>query len=217
MIPVAASLALIAGCTKDPPQAPTTNGVEALSAEEIVQRAGEALADAQSFRLRGVGEDEGETIELDVVFAGDSMKGTIAAAPVPEFEILVVEDGVYFKGGPEFWAEFIGEAAEDVAPLLVGKWVPFGADENPFDLGAEDFLDPAGDFTKGEVTTVGGKPAIIIVEADGSEVYISLEGEPYPIQVVTDQGTLEFLEFDQPVTIEAPPASEIFDFENPLG
>ena len=64
LIPAVATLALMAGCDKggaEPPApTPSTNGVENLTAEEILERATDALLDARSFRISGSGEVDGE-------------------------------------------------------------------------------------------------------------------------------------------------------------
>jgi hypothetical protein len=213
LVPVAASFALLAGCTDTGPAAtptPTTNGVEALEADEILERAREALDAAGSYRVKGAGEADGEDVDVDIVISGDDVRGTLAMGAV-QFEMLVVDGTAYFKGADDLWELFLGEDAATVAPLLQGKWVKLPAGGNPFPLNSEELLNPEGDVTKGEVTTVNGKPAIILNSTEGGDLYIALEGEPYPIQIVSDEGTIEFLEIGEDVTIEAPPASEVFD------
>jgi hypothetical protein len=81
-----------------------------------------------------------------------------------------------------------------------------------FPSGTEDiapdgksFLKPeSGDFAKGDVVTIDGKQAITLKAADG-DLHVSLEGEPYPIDIVSKDGsTLKFLDINKDVTIEAP-------------
>ena len=54
LVPLAAAAALLAGCTTTTPQVnvtptPTTNGLESMTADEILDKAIEALSDAKSF------------------------------------------------------------------------------------------------------------------------------------------------------------------------
>ena len=69
LVPLAAAAALLAGCTTTTPQVnvtptPTTNGLESMTADEILDKAIEALSDAKSFRAVGKGESDGQAIEV---------------------------------------------------------------------------------------------------------------------------------------------------------
>jgi hypothetical protein len=214
LIPAVASVALLAGCTGTPDPAPTptptrtTNGLEDLEAQEIEARMNEALREAGSFRLSGTGEAEGQTAEVDLAVAGEQMQGSIVAMGI-EFELLVTEDGTaYFRGGEELFGPLLGTELGDVA----GKWIKLPASD---DLGlipdTEDFLAAEDQYTKGEVTEYKGQPAITLVDSDGAKLYVSLVGEPYPLAVETAEGTLEFSDIGEDITIEAPSPDEVFE------
>jgi len=211
IIPVVAATALLAGCSGTPtPNAPTTNGVDALSADAIVDKAEQALLDAGSFHVAGKGESDGDPIEVDMVFDGDDKQGSMTVTGM-SFELLVVGGDSYFKGGEDLWAQFAeAEQLELLLPLVEGKWVliPGGGG---IDLEPTDVLDPSGTVTKGEVTTLAGKPVIILEDEDGAKLYVSLEGEPYPLQIVHSEGTITFTEFGKDFGIEAPADDEVFD------
>lgn len=203
IVAIGAGLALLAGCTStpDPEPTPTTNGVENLTADEIVDAAKEALFDAKSFRVIGEGEQEGEPIKVDMVFAGDAQQGEVTTGGMT-FEMLVVDNAMYFRGDESLWSNFIGEEAEPLMPLLIGTWVKIPLGQG-FDLDPEDILEPEGKVEKGEVTTLDGKPVIVLTSDEG-EMYVSLVGEPYPLKLVNESGEFTFTEIGEDVTIEAP-------------
>lgn len=224
LVPAVATVALLAGCTTTPtPEptstpTPTTNGLDAIEAEEILSRATEALEAAGSFRITGKGEADGETVEVDAVFAGEQVQGTFSVTGF-ELEILVTEDGsTYIRGGEDLFGSFLGEEAEALLPLIAGKYVKLpGGEGSSFAPTPEDFITPEGEFTKGEVKAYKGQPAITLLNEDGDELYISLVGEPYPLAVVSTEGTMEFSDFGANVTIEAPADADVFDLSTFTG
>lgn len=214
MVAIGAGLALLAGCTgtPDPEPTPTTNGVENLAAEEILDAAKEALLNAASFRVVGEGEQEGQSITVDMVFADDAQQGEVTTGGMT-WEMLVVDDNMYFRGDASMWSEFLGDEAESIMPLLIGTWVKMPLGQG-FDLDAVDILEPEGEVEKGEVTTLDGQPVIVLTSDEG-ELYVSLVGEPYPVKLVNESGELEFTDIGEEVTIEAP--ENVFDLESVAG
>jgi hypothetical protein len=212
LVPLAAAAALLAGCTTTTPQVtptPTTNGLEALTAEEILDKATDALGDAKSFRAVGKGESDGQAIEVDLTFAGDDAKGKITFDG-STVDVVQVAGSSYMKADETFWKMFLPAEAQAMAlPLIAGKYVKVPSAQSIIPS-VEDLLKPEGTVTKGEVTTVGAKPAITVQTTDG-KLHVSLVGQPYPIDIVSDEGTIEFKDVDADVTITAPPAAEVFD------
>jgi hypothetical protein len=216
LVPFVAAVALLAGCTTTPPvnvtPTPTTNGLEAMTAEEILDKAVEALGDAKSFRAVGKAESDGKAIEVDLTFAGDDAKGTITFEGVA-VEVVQASGAAYMKADQAFWKMFLPAEVQGLAlPLIAGKYVKVPSSENIIPS-VEDLLKPNGSLKKGEVTTIGGKPAITIEDGDG-KMHISLIGKPYPIDLVSDAGTIEFKDIDADVTITAPPAAEVVDLSS---
>ena len=214
LVPLAAAAALLAGCTTTTPQVnvtptPTTNGLEAKSADEILDASIDALGDAKSFRAVGKGESDGQAIEVDLTFAGDDAKGKITFDGT-SVDVVQASGAAYLKGGEEFWKMFLPAEVQAMAlPLVAGKYVKVPSSQNIIPS-VEDLLKPEGSLKKGEVTTVGGTPAITI-EDGANKMHVSLIGKPYPIDLVSDEGTIEFKDVDADVTIAAPPAAEVVD------
>jgi hypothetical protein len=63
-----------------------------------------------------------------------------------------------------------------------------------------------------------GRRAITVTDksADGGVLYVALDGEPYPLRMQSlpdakESAKVEFLDYDEPFTLKAPPASETLD------
>jgi len=209
LVPVLAAAALVAGCTSAPAE-PATNGVDKLEPAQILQKATEALQAAKSFRVQGKGEIQGQTSELDLTYVGKQTKGTITYEGVT-LELIQTADATYVTASDDFWKKAIADQDASVQALvlsaLAGKWVklPSAATDTIVPDGGS-FLQPEGEgeLRKGDIVTVDGKRAIELLAKDG-KLRIALEGEPYPIDIVSDDGgALKFLDVDKDVTIEAP-------------
>lgn len=216
LLPVVASLALLAGCTQGPqtPAAPTSNGVENLSADEIKQKVAEAVADAGSFRVSGDMSIDGQAAKVEFVVSDGAMKGTAEAVGIGTVEMIFVNDTVYVKAG-EMIATMAGtELPAEVLALIAGKWIslPTGLGmEDSFDLEPDTFMELSGEVTKGEVTEFEGQQVIELKSEDGT-MLIALTGEPLPVAMVTEEGTVKFSDWGVSVDVEAPPAADVLDF-----
>jgi hypothetical protein len=230
LIPIAMAAALVAGCNTgggDPQATPTPtpsdNGVAALSAEEILNKAKTALAGAESFHVKGTGDDDGSPITVDVRFVGDDFAGTIAAEGLTT-EVIRLGQDIYLKAPDDFWKRVLPPGQDAALILLRGKYVK-GPASHPQLSGLADLADtddmiaPQGTFTKGEVKTVAGSPAIGLVDSQGGSVlYISTVGEPVPLRLEGPNNTaLDFTEYGLVAPIEAPPATETLDISSFLG
>ena len=133
LVPVALAAALLAGCTTSTPQttpttAPADNGVSALPAAEILNRATTALINAKSFHVKGEVISGGETVKADVQLSGDNGKGTLVSAGQTIEIIRDGEDG-YLKVPADFLALLIppgtpnAPSADQLAALLKDKYI----------------------------------------------------------------------------------------------
>lgn len=202
--------------------APADNGVSALSAEQILARAKSALGAADAVRIAGSGKDEGTVVKLDMRYGADGAVGDFIIDG-QRLDLLRVRDDVYVKGSTSFWTTF---ANASVGKLLGGKYVKTSTTDARFkDLAeitdltsaADGFLEPDGTITKGKETTVAGQPAIALESksATGGTLYIATTGRPYPLSIEDDPGStgskLTFTDYGKPLTVKAPPASQVVD------
>jgi hypothetical protein len=139
-------------------------------------------------------------------------------------EVRAVGSDYYIKADKAFWAAQVNPAA---AAVLGSKWVkvPTAAAATfksflNMDAVSKDSFTPNGTVTKGAPTSVGGRQALPLSDNDGT-MYVALEGKPYPLKVENTKGTNKetvlFTNWDAPVTIVAPPASQTVDLSKLTG
>jgi hypothetical protein len=202
--------------------APADNGVSALSAEQILARAKSALSAADAVHIAGSGKDADTSVKIDMRYGEDGAAGTFFIDG-QRLDLLRVRDDVYVKGSTSFWTTF---ADASVGKLLGGKYVKTSttdarfkdlADITDLSAAAEGFLEPDGTITKGKTSTVAGQPAIALESkgATGGTLYIATTGRPYPLSIEDAPSStgskLTFTDYGKPVTVKAPPASQVVD------
>jgi hypothetical protein len=186
------------------------------SAQQVLDKALAATKSASSVHLKGSNSEEGSEFELDLVLSdGKGAQGTIGFGG-EKVELVQLGDVIYIKGGP---TAALGEKFAD-------KWIK----SSTKDEGAQEFrnltsidafftevLKPDGTITRVDGKDVDGKKTVGLQDSKAGDeqgtLYISADGKAYPLLIATKgqpQG-MQFTEWDQPVTIKAPPASKVVD------
>jgi hypothetical protein len=226
---LATATMLLTGCgSSDSPepksgaaaQAPADNGVAALTADEILAKAKEALTKAGSFHMAGSGTSEGTTMTMDFKISGKDLSGKMSMGEGADVEILAVGGKQYMKPSEGFWALLAGpEQAKTMVAATGGKWVLVPAKDSTSSLFAaadvDELLKPTGKVAKGEVVQVDGKPAITLTDSGDAEasLFIATTGEPYVLRngkAATGDGIV-FTEFGQKFDIAAPAADQVIE------
>jgi hypothetical protein len=228
LIPLVVAVALVAGCEKKsdpdpsasatPSAAPSDNGVAQLPGSEILSKALAAASSAKSVRVKGEITVDGDKIGLDLTVSGANGKGSVTAEG-HTVELIRLNNAAYMKAGEEFWKMISGDDPQPaVAALLKDRWVKAPPDEgfaeifNLLDTGG--ILPEAGPATKGETKTINGINAIGLTDETGEAViYVATQGEPFPLRFEgpAGEGAIDFTDWNAPVEITAPPASEVLD------
>jgi hypothetical protein len=225
ILPAVASVALLAGCTTAPTPEPTptetTNGVEDLEADEILQEARDALTQAESVHVEGTITEGDVTFSLDLVYSGANVEGVVDVFGVSA-EVVKVGADVYVKADTSLFAQFLPAEQQQMLALMEGKWVKVNQSLAVMfipgvPLGVGDYFTFTEPLEKGEVSTVDGTQVITVTDADGAEVQVAIEGEPYPLAIVMGDEGFTFSEFDKNVSIEAPDAEDVLDVMALLG
>jgi hypothetical protein len=196
-----------------------------LPPKEILAKAKTAITGAKSVHLKGGGTSGADSFEIDMRYGAEGKAYGTVASGGQTIELRRDGQTIYLKAPAAFW-QSSGAGAEAAkllgdkflkAPLTdarVGQLATF-TDKNGF---VSEVLDPGGELTKGEAKEVNGTPAIGLVTkgTDGGTLYVATEGEPYPLQLSpegsgTDEGKLDFLEYDAPVEVQIPPAAQTVD------
>ncbi|MBB4743745.1 hypothetical protein BJY16_007204 [Actinoplanes octamycinicus] len=223
-----ASVLLLAGCAEEAPRmpepaassAPADNGVAALSAEEILARAKQALVDVKSYRMAGAFVADDEATKIDFKISGDNLLGSMSVAG-GTMELLAVDGAKYLRMDESLMGLVLGDSAVEKlgAKLTASKWLKSApGDKSTADLfegmNGAGFLTPTGKLTKGATSVSNGRPVIQLIDSksDGA-LFIATTGQPLPLKV-GGKGidTVLFTQFGASFPeIQAPPATEVVD------
>ncbi|MEU2763903.1 MULTISPECIES: hypothetical protein [unclassified Streptomyces] len=215
--------------------------IDTLPAEEITERARDALVDARSLHLsaRGSVDGTGEDISIDLTLDREgNCAGGVDMGDDGSVEIVKRGDDVWLKPDAAFWNTHVPIGGSAFDAILDGRYMKTSADDPrllevtgvcDLDTFRELMTDNAGapdadGLTKGARTEVNGGPAVPVTRAEGGErltVYVAAEGTPYPVRITVrgggGEGTVDFSGFDRPVPTATPPADETVDITALLG
>ncbi|MET0521531.1 MAG: hypothetical protein ABW156_06080 [Jiangellaceae bacterium] len=238
LIVLAVAATTLAGCqskdndkpvTAPPSVAPTTspasNGIEALSAGQILQRAKAALTEAKSFRAKGTLHQDGEKTTIDLKVSGRNFIGSVSFGKAT-VELLATGGKRYLRPNKQFWIMSTNtQQGTSLAQAMGDRWVG-GADKDPafadlFTIGSLDGLFKPKEFNIGAVKEVAGVNAVGLMDFDDieSKLFVASTGKPYPLQLTGQDGAeLTFSDFGATFTgLTAPPKSKVVDLDNLAG
>ena len=233
---LATTAILVAGCgsATDPAEVTTAtsralapNGVEKLSATGIVAKARKAAVRASAVRIKGDVTDGGQRIRFDMHLLADRGGTGTLTLQSGSLRITRIGQRVYMKGNAAFWTATTGSAA--AAELFADRWLK-GSPSQPGMAGLIRFTDldammtdlfkdvPDEGLRKGREGQTDGRRAITVTMEgpDGGALSVALDGRPYPLRIQSqpgakEPGTVEFLDYDERVTLTAPPAAQTID------
>lgn len=199
------------------------NGVESKSASAILSSSLAAANGAKTVHVSGSGTSEGTKVKIDLRLDGEKgASGTITKGKL-SVQLIRVGGKAYINGGASLYEQFGGGEA---AKLLKGKWLEASATSG--ELAALNSLtnlkallgaieEGHGSLKKGSTKTVDGEKTIAIIDTkQGGTLYVATTGKPYPIELVktgAEGGHFNFAEWEEPVSISAPPKSHVLDIE----
>lgn len=234
LVALALAATVLAGCQDDAGKAPaaaaspapTGTGIGALSADEILQRAKAALAEAKSYRAKGRFDQGGQQTTIDLKVDGPDFTSVMSFGKA-EVELLAVGGKKYIRPNEQFWTMSTdARQGEALARGIGDRWVA-GADQDRsfaelFTIGsADEFLKPTGALSKGQEKKVGGVPAIGLKDAGDpdSVFYVATTGKPYPLQLVgKGDSAVVFSDFGAAFPgIKAPAADRVVDLGEVAG
>ncbi|BCJ50276.1 lipoprotein [Actinoplanes sp. NBRC 14428] len=232
ILPKVASITLVAaamtlaGCQNDKagttppagPAAPTGNGVAALTADEILQRATGALKAAKAYHAEGDIDLDGQPTGIDLTVDGENFTASLTSGKA-KVDLLDVDGKRYMRPNEQFWVTAMdAPKAKLLAKVIGDRWVTAAEGDQSFaelfSIGsAEEFLKPTGTLTKGTEKQIGGVPAIAL-EDQQATLYIATTGEPYPLRIGGKDGASQvlFSDFNAPAKpIEPPAPAQVID------
>jgi hypothetical protein len=215
-IPLVAAVALLAGCTPGEPVSlgatlPASNGVENLAADEIMDKAVDALVGASSLRVAGVFGSGTFAATADLIYTDNEVKGNGAFLGIG-VDLVKSGQNLYLKADPSFFSQFVPADQQSVLVTIANTWVTVPAAWVTIlvpvplstDAVAGEFK-PVAPLTKGDAGAIAGTPVITVTDADGTVFSVATAGEPYLLKVEYANGNgVNFSSFNEPVTIDAP-------------
>ena len=206
----------------------TSNGIESMSAQQIVAATKSAALAQKSVHVAGKVLESGVTMtSLDLsLVKGVGGYGTVAMGKL-SFQIVTTQTETYFKADKSFWETSGGAGA---AAMVGDRWVkmPVGqkdfadfASMTDFTKMIGDWLKPSGTITKGATQTIAGQPALGLVDTDGSTLWVATTGEPLPVLISSpasasaspqgSSGGFAFSDWNKVADPVAPPTAETLD------
>ncbi|MFI0410534.1 hypothetical protein [Actinomadura sp. 3N508] len=197
------------------------NGVEKLPTAEILNRARQATGSARFLRVRAQAEEDGERYKIDFRYAGKTKATGWFSQDAQRVEITRIGKVVYLSGNWAFWVSAGGKSA---AQEFAGKHVKSTV-KNPDFKEIAIFADRSALLTealkamhgweKGEEGKVGTIPTTVLTASTGDRLHVATQGRPYVLLLDGGPGnSIEYLGYEQPVTIKAPPAGSVVDLPN---
>lgn len=219
-----AASATVGGTPAAPSTAPTSQ-LTGLTAQQISDKAENALKHASSLTItlesKGNGKTSG-TMRMDRVGHCDNR---LSMGAQGSFH-MTKSDGQVLMQPDQAMITAMGVPAA-ARKRLAGKWLDLTSSADMKDLAKfcdlNAFLkevatdDNETDIAKSGTATMGGVPTVVLKgrDTDGSlmYLYVAATGTPYPLKIARptgkDAGTVLFSRYDDPVTVQAPPKDQI--------
>ncbi|HEY2060305.1 hypothetical protein [Amycolatopsis sp. NBC_01480] len=192
-----------------------------LAASKVGTAVSDAAKQASSVHVSGTVSDAG-TVKLDLKLSKDGASGTVDKDGVA-VPVLRIKDKYYFRFTDSLIKEAGIPAGSSVVAQLKDKWVP-----STSQIGAgigdafKEFLDYSTfingtvgslgttTFSGGEKSTVNGASVLKYNSSEGT-AYVAAD-EPHYLLLLQQagKGTMNFSDWDKPVTVTDPPQSEIY-------
>jgi hypothetical protein len=220
---VIAGLLTVAACSSSGNSANSGNG--AMSPKELSSKALAAFKAASSVHVTGNITQGSSTTRVDLQLGSSGGKGTITVSGAT-VQILSVGGSTYFQAPDSLYKQFVpADKQSTVLPLLRGKWVrvpagstEFGdlvslANKDAFVNAIQQNSGNSKNLQKGPAKTVDGVACVSVVDPKQKvTVYVQQNGTPYPVEVDEgSQGSVHFSDWNKPVSVSAPSASDIVD------
>ncbi|MFF3911182.1 hypothetical protein ACFYZJ_35750 [Streptomyces sp. NPDC001848] len=198
--------------------------LDELSGSEIAQKAIANLKEASTVHYAGRAKDSGQTIDMDITLvSGKGCKGSMTAGK-GSVKVTLIGTTMWLKPDRAFWTANGGNDPTVLA-MVADKWIKTS---KTGDMGSSmsglcnlnkmlaDEVGDTNDLQKGGTTTVNGQPALRLkATGDPSVLDVSDTADPRPLRMTdvrsSGRGTLNFTDYNSPVNLTPPPASETVD------
>jgi len=192
---------------------PAADPLASLSSGQIAARSYADLIASSSVRMNGSRTSTTPgSFSLELV-KSEGCSGTISITGVGTFQILVIRSKVWIKPDAAYWDQ--QKISTAVLHIVSGKFLQ--GSPSSTGLGVMSNLCAlqaiANDSSAAQRThaTFAGQKALVFHGPDGATVTVSDSAVPEVLQVThfgSGEGTVDFSDFNAPVTLTPPPADE---------
>jgi len=204
---------------------PTASGpLDGLSGGEIAKKAIANLKQASSVHFTGRMKDSGSTLTMDATLVnGKGCEGGMTEGK-GFFKLKLIDTTLWLEADRAFWTANGGNDPTFLAKVS-NKWIKTSKSS---DLGSplsdlcnlnkllfQDAGDPSG-MQKSSTSTVNGQPMLQLKDlGDSATMEVSETADPRLLSMTdpssSDGGTFTFTDYNAPVSLTPPPASETID------
>jgi hypothetical protein len=187
----------------------------------------ETVADAKaasSLTLKGSLTQSGQGYTVDLgIKPGHGCAGTIGEGTKGSFKLIEIGKTVYLNPDDTFWKTYAGASADAAIALVGGRYLKGSTSDSGMAslAGLCDVSQllsndgSSGVVTKGAVTTLNGVRVLPLNSSDGT-AYVTDTSKPDLVELTAPAGSkngagLVTVTTNSPVTLTAPPASQVVD------
>jgi hypothetical protein len=197
--------------------APPGNPLAGLSARQILTKAIADFKAASSVHIAGSERAAGQSFTMDLTVGADGCTGTVGLGGQGSVVLLRIGGTLWMKPDDQFWKSVLAAAPADL-PAVEGKYVrlsPKGPATSSF--GAFCYLSQLASqvsggenqLVKGQTATIGGQPALQLKDTgQAGSAYVTISPTPEFLQTGDTGGHVDFTDYNAPLALTAPPASQ---------
>ena len=202
-----------------PDAAASANGLEDVSADEILTEVISSLNDASSVHITGELDNQGSPLTIDMTLSGDgsgSSSGTLTVNDEAN-KVVSVGEQTWVAPPDSYWTSK-GISDTDLADYS-GKFIAVPTTDTSLSVFTDfsglvtSLSSHGGDVTKGDQSTVGGVPVIELIDSkDKGVLSVSLQGDALPLKTTSKDGQeLLLSDWNEPLTVAAPADTDVVD------
>src|SRR5580693_6224489 len=200
-----------------PPASTAGNPLAALTARQILAKTIADFKAASSVHIAGSERAAGQSFTMDLTVGANGCTGTVGLGGQGSVLLLRIGSTVWMKPDDQFWKSALATAPADLS-AVEGKYVrlsPKGPATSSF--GAFCYLSQlAGQVggaddqvVKGQTAAIGGQPALQLKDTgQAGSAYVTISASPEFLQTGDTGGHVDFTDYNAPLALTAPPASQ---------
>jgi hypothetical protein len=193
------------------------NPLAALTARQILAKTIADFKAASSVHIAGSERAAGQSFTMNLTVGANGCTGTVGLGAQGSVLLLRIGGTVWMKPDDQFWKSALATAPADLS-AVEGKYVrlsPKGPATSSF--GAFCYLSQlAGQVggaddqvVKGQTAAIGGQPALQLKDTgQAGSAYVTISASPEFLQTGDTGGHVDFTDYNAPLALTAPPASQ---------